>query len=1094
MMLHTYIPQDRLRALARGNSLPDRTTGTALFTDISGFTPLTEKLTHEFGVRRGIEELTRRINDVYDAMLDQVDRFDGSVVSFAGDAVTSWFDDGLGNSAQRAVDCAQALQDALKRFPDLSIKTAVCTGPVRRFAIGDANIRLLDTLAGATVARLSTAEQLAKPGDVILDSITTQALGISNLPRCLAENGEEFSILDASSEIQFKVQDQPVLPALEPMPQIDPEVLKPWILHMVYERETTGHQLLLTDLRPTTALFIRFTGIDYDNDLQAWEKLNSIVSGTQQILDIHEGALLELTIGDKGSYFYASFGATHIHENDTHRAIRAALEIREKFNGRGFPESIQIGISSGTMRVGGYGGRNRKSFSALGNGVNLAARLMMKAASGEILVSGRVQKAGEDEFAFEARPPMAIKGKSEPILVFAVQGPLQSRAIRLKEPSYTLPLIGRKNEMELIAAKLELAIRGHGQIIGITGEAGMGKSRLAAEGIRLARRRKLPGYGGACQSDGVITPYLVWIPIWNAYFNLDPATPLRKQVRAIEGELEDCCPEHVDALPLLGSVLGLPLPENDFTRSLQPSDRKAQLETVLLKILQFTAKEAGEDGTGVLLVLEDLHWIDPVSLDLLVQISRAIEHLPILIVLTYRPAEVEILHHPLALLQGLDYFTEIKLAELDTSESEQVIRAKLAHLFHEHRGIVPPILIQRITDRAQGNPFYVEELLNYMHDRGIDPHDIDSLKNLELPTSLHSLILSRIDQLASSQQLALKVASIIGRIFRFEHLHRYYPALGSEEHIKSDLKVMEKLDLTPLESPEPDLTYLFKHLITHEVGYESIAYATRMQLHGQYAAFLEAAYPDQIEILTPQLAYHYDRAGIRDKAHHYLLKSGEQAAANFANEETLAYFNRALDFIDEKTGRDRFDILMKRERVYDLLGRRREQRQDLDELFHLTSGFEDSAYLRTQLALRRAKLEFDEGNYSAAKAEAQAAIQEVTTDTQLRDRSPDLLVDALWLEARAMFFAGQAVDAKPQLDNALTLAQTHHYIRGEYNALAQLGLWHWYNGDNETAVKLLEQSLALIRQAGDIRRELDMLINLGIVKKDMYRFADSVLH
>jgi hypothetical protein len=184
---------------------------------------------------------------------------------------------------------------------------------------------------------------------------------------------------------------------------------------------------------------------------------------------------------------------------------------------------------------------------------------------------------------------MIIKGKSEPILVFAVQGPLLSRAIRLKEPSYTLPLIGRKNEMEIITAKLETAMRGHGQIIGITGEAGMGKSRLAAEGIRLARRRKFPGYGGACQSDGILTPYLVWAPIWNAYFNLDPATPLRKQVRAIEGELEDCSPEHVDALPLLGSVLGLPLPENDFTRSLQPSDRKAQLETVLVKILQFTA-------------------------------------------------------------------------------------------------------------------------------------------------------------------------------------------------------------------------------------------------------------------------------------------------------------------------------------------------------------------------------------------------------------------------------------------------------------------------------------------------------------------------
>lgn len=1092
MMLHTYLPQDRLRALARGASLPDKTSGTALFADISGFTPLTEKLTSELGVRRGIEELSRRINDVYDAMLDEVSRFGGSVVSFAGDAVTCWFDDTLGTSTQSAFACARTLQEVLKRFPDLSVKIAVCTGPVRRFAIGDPTIQLFDTLAGVTIARLSAAEQQAKPGDIVLDQPATQRLALSYLQKRSSETGDEFSILDSHSAHQIQFQDQIVYPPSEPIPLLDPELIKPWIQPMVYEREKTGHLLLLTELRPTTALFIRFTGIDYDNDLLAQEKLNAIVSGTQRILDRHEGSLLELTIGDKGSYLYASFGATHIHENDSHRAIRAALEIKGELGEGDFPESLQIGISSGTMRVGGYGGRNRKSFGAMGNGVNLAARLMMKAAPGEILVSGRVQKAGIDEFAFEARPPMAIKGRAEPILVFAVQGPLHSRAVRLKEPFYTLPLIGRKNEMDLITAKLDSAAGGRGQIIGITADAGMGKSRLAAEGIRLARRANLLGYGGACQSDGTMTPYVVWNPIWNAFFNLDPATPLRKQVRAIEGELEDCCPEHLDALPLLGSVLGLPLPENDFTRSLQPSDRKVQLETVLVKCLQYTAKEAGENGAGLLLVLEDLHWIDPVSLDLLVQIAKAVENLPILILLTYRPHEEELLHHPPAVLEGLEYFTEINLADLDPAESEQAIRAKLAQLFPEYRGSVPQILIQRITDRAQGNPFYVEELLNYMHDRGIDPHDLEALKNLELPASLHSLILSRIDHLTTSQQLALKAASIIGRVFQFDHLHGYDPSLGSADLLLADLKLLERLDLTPLESPEPDLTYLFKHLVTHEVGYESIAFATRAQLHGQYAAYLEAAHPEQMDKLTPQLAHHYEKAGIRDKAIFYLSKSGEQAAANFANEEALAYFNRGLDLIDDRTSRARFDILMKRERVYDLLGRRREQRQDLDDLDRLAGTFEDAIQLRAQLAIRRARLGIDEGDFSAAKASAQTAIQALDADPQVREGSPDLIVDALWLEGRAMFYAGQAADSKSMLEKALELARKHHYARGEYNALAQLGLWHWYKGDNNTARTLLEQSLALIRQAGDIRREQDMLINLGIVAKDMYRFADSL--
>ena len=1094
MTLHAYIPQDRLRTLARGESLPDRTEGSALFADISGFTPLTEKLTHEFGTRRGIEELSHRINSVYDAMIDEIDRFGGSVVNFAGDAVTCWFDRGIEHPSLRAAICAQALQNVLKQFPDLSIKIAICTGPVRRFAVGDPAIQMVDTLAGATIARLAAAEHQAKPGDTILDQNTTNELGIPNLTRCTSEAGEEFFILDPSKVGTAQIPSASGSPSEDKGFEMDPKLLRPWILPLVFDRETAGHAILLTELRPTTALFIRFTGIDYDDDPTARDKLDAFIQGTQQVIYRHEGALLELTIGDKGSYIYASFGATHIHENDSLRAIRSAMEIKKKFAASDTVESIQIGVSSGTMRVGGIGGRSRKSFGALGNEVNLAARLMTSAAPDEILVSRRVQKGGEAEFAFEARPPILLKGKSEPIPVFAVLGTLQHRAIRLKEPSYTLPMIGRENELNVIAKNIELVSGGMGQIIGITGEAGMGKSRLVAEGIRLARRNNMLGYGGTCQSDGTNTPYLVWHSIWNAYFNLDPAVPLRKQIRSIEGELEDCAPEHLDALPLLGAVLGLPLPENDFTRSLQPSDRKNQLETMLAKCLRFTANEYAEENSGLLLVLEDLHWIDPVSLDLLAHIAKEIVNLPVLILLTYRPPESDSDRNLLAPFHEMDQFLQLTLTELNTEESGQAIRAKLAHLFPEHRGGVPPILIQRVTERAQGNPFYVEELLNYMRDRGINPHNPESLKMLDLPVSLHSLILSRINQLTASQQLILKVASIIGRRFEFDHLYNYYPALGTLEQVKSDLHVLERLDITPLESPEPDLTYLFKHLVTHEVGYESIAFSQRAQLHGQYADFLEKTYPDRLDAFTPQLAHHYDRAGNKEKGRHYLNKAGEQAAANFANEEALAYFNRTLILSDETILRLQFDTLLRRERVYDLIGRRTEQRHDLDQLDRLANEFEDANYLRSQIALRRARLEMDEGDYQAALSYAQMAIRELNEITTPAKEKADLNVDALWLEGRAMFYAGKAAESKPLLEKALEMARSEGYARGEYNALAQLGLWYWYNGDNATARKLLEESLDLIRQAGDIRREVDILINLGIVTKDMYRFTESLAY
>ena len=1090
--LSAYLPQDRCLALRRGEALPERTSGAALFADISGFTPLTEKLTQSLGARRGIEELMQLINQVYDALIGEVDRFGGSVISFAGDAITCWFDASGGEASDRGVRCAKAMQTVMQQFPDLSVKITVSTGTVKRYAVGDPEIRLIDTLAGAPIARLATAEHLARAGEIIVDEATTNLLRFASGEFRSAETGERFLVLTPpyiKSE-EYPAQNDPA--ADTELAPLDVNLLKPWTLPVVYKKGSAGHELLLTELRPTVALFVRFIGIDYDHDEQAREKLNSVISQVQRTLERHEGTLLELIIGDKGSYVYISFGASHVHEDDARRAVRAALEIKQVLAGFDFLNSIQFGLSSGTMRVGAYGNPTRRSFGALGDEVNLAARLMTMAAPGEILMSTRVRKAVAEEFLVEARSPVAMKGKTEPVAVFAVLGMQQHRAIRLQEPAYTLPMIGRKHEMQVIEEKMALALKGQGQIIGITAEAGIGKSRLVAEGIRLAWRRNLTGYGGTCRSEGINTPYLVWQDIWSAFFDLDAGMPLRKQIRSLEGELQDRTPEQVDALPLFGAVLGLSLPDNDFTRALQPKDRKAQLETVLIECLQSAAREAAEEGSGLLLVLEDLHWIDPVSFDLLELAARAIEKLPVLILLAYRPPDTDNELHTLIRLEAFDHFTQLKLSELSAEETEQAIRTKLTQLFPERGGAVPALLIERITSRAQGNPFYVEELLNYLHDRGIDPRNEAALNALDLPTSLYSLILSRIDQLTASQQLSLKVASIIGRIFRFIDLHSYYPSLGTTEELKRDLKELERLDLTPLEAPEPELAYLFKHLVTHEVAYESLAYSTRAQLHGKYASYLESTYPERIDQLAPQLAHHFELAQDRDKARAYLFKAGVQAASNYANEEALAYFNRTLELTPEKEARGRFETLLKRERVYDLLGKRSEQRRDLAELAQLANQFDEAAFLRARVATRKAQLEIDAGDHSAARASAQEAIQELEVEPLLQPRAAEVLVDAYLLETRVLFLSGQTAEARKGLDTALSLAREHHYVRGEYKALTQLGTWNWSAGNYGAATDFLEQALNLARQAGDVRRELEILNNLGIVAKAKSRYSEAI--
>jgi class 3 adenylate cyclase len=485
MPLVAYVAQDRRSALARGESLPDRAPGAALFADISGFTPLTEKLTRQFGARRGGEELTKRVNAVYDALIRSVEAQGGSVVDFAGDAITCWLSAANPNASLRALAAAQAMQTAMSGFPDLALKVAVTSGTARRLVAGDPRIQLLDTLAGGMIARLAVAEHLARPGEVVADAATLRACGGAFAVtewRADPETGEPFAVVHAS------LRQVETMPAVAPSAEIPSETLRAWVLPAVYAREQSGLSEFLTELRPAVALFLRFGGIDYDGDDSAQEKLDSWIREVQHAAARYDGTLLQLTIGDKGSYLYVCFGAPTSHEDDARRAVQTALELREKAHTLPYLEPVQVGISRGTLRAGACGSATRRTYAALGDEVNVAARLMSVAAPGEIVVSERVQQALGERFTLIPRPPVTLKGKSGPLTVFTVISPRHRRATRLLEPEYRLPMIGRAEELVFLESKLELARQGQGQIIGITAEAGQVTPRRRSDPAGPAAR------------------------------------------------------------------------------------------------------------------------------------------------------------------------------------------------------------------------------------------------------------------------------------------------------------------------------------------------------------------------------------------------------------------------------------------------------------------------------------------------------------------------------------------------------------------------------------------------------------------------------
>ena len=1084
--LAAYLPADRLHAIAAGVQLPERATGAALFADISGFTPLTEALVLALGPQRGAEALPQQLNLVYNSLIAEVHRYGGSVLGFAGDAITCWFGEesaeapsvrtiGTGaagapaSAVHRAAAAALGMQRAMQAFAAipiegvgtvaLAVKVAVAAGPVRRFVVGDPAIQLIDVLAGATLERLATAEHQAERGEVLLDAAAAAALGEQAAIGAWREDeasGERFAVLDGLAG--------PVKPA--PWPPFDEisvpaETLRPWLLPPVYERLQAGLGEFLTELRPAVALFLRFGGIDFDNDELAALKLDAYIRWVQRVLQGYNAYMLQLTIGDKGCYLYTAFGAPIAHEDDTMRACMAALDLREPR--LEFVGAVQIGISQGRMRTGAYGAQERRTYGSLGDEVNMAARLMQHAPAGQVLVSQVARRPTGDRFAWEQLPPLQVKGKAQPVNVARLIGLEERRSFRLHEPRYQLPMVGRTAELEMAVGLLERATGGAGQILALSAEAGLGKSRLAAEIVEEARRRGFAVFAGECTSYGTSSSYLVWRSVWRGIFDLDPAAPTAEQVGALPTNLARLDPALLPRLPLLGAVLNLELPDNDLTAALVPKLRKAALETLLVDCLRARARQG-----PLLIVLEDLHWIDPLSDDLLLALGRAAAELSVLLLLAYRPPQIPQLQAPQ--VSQLSHFRELVLDSLAPTEVARLVRLKLAQRFGDDA--IPEGLAERIDQQALGNPFYVEELLNYLEDRGIDPRQSESVEQLELPPSLHSLILARIDQLSEQQKTLIKVASVIGRLFRASILWGLSPFAARRVALKADLDALSELELTPLDSPDPELTYLFKHVVTQEVAYESLPFATRALLHGQIGEVIEATYPDQIERMLDLLAYHYDRSENTAKRREYLLRAGDAARRDYANAAAIDYYQRALPLLD---GPERIATLLALGKVLELVGRLDEAEVVVREGLARAEEIPDELFAaRCRAAL--AFLRYRQSSYAEALALAEQAH---AVFQRAGDREG--MAQAIGYNAVILDRQGDYSGALTAYEASLALWRELGDQENAAHALNNMGIMLTNQGEHTRAQALQEEALALRRAAGDRWRIGASLINLGLV-------------
>ena len=1084
--LYPYIPADRQFAIARGVELPEYTTGAALFADISGFTLLTDMVVRTLGPQRGAEELPRWLNRIYDGLIADVTRYRGSVISFSGDAITCWFDDHVEISpvkdedaqlhnpaALRAIACAMSIQHTMQQFAQveipgsetvsLTIKVAVSAGSARRFLVGDPEILIIDVLAGKTLDRLAASADHAKKGEIVLDEMTVASLGEKVSLSDWRSNGDAGARFALLGSLNIAVDPDP-WPSLPPS-ALNEEQLRPWLLQPVYERLKSGMGEFLTELRPAIALFLRFGGIDYDMDTKAQSKLDAYIQAVQHILDRYSGYMLQLALGDKGCYLYASFGVPTAHEDDAVRVVSAALELRDLH--MDFITNVQIGISQGRMRTGAYGSLTRRTYGVLGDDVNLAARLMENAPPGQVLVNQNICKATNDIFSWEELAPLQVKGKPQPITALRLIAKKSHLSSVLHEPHYSLPMVGRDAELSVIGNKLDLVLHGLGQIISIVAEAGMGKSRLVAETIRMAGQRNILGYGGECQSYGTNTSYLVWQNIWRGFFGLDSTWPLAEQVVILEDQLAKIDPALLPRLPLLGAVLNLQIPDNELTSAFNAKLRKESLESLLADCLRKRNHQI-----PLLLVVEDGQWLDPLSQDLLETLGRVVENIPVMIVLAYRPGQLERSQVTL-----LPHHTEIALKDLPTNEIAELITFKLRQMYGE-QARVQAALIERISVRADGNPFYIEELLNYLHDCGIDPQQPDAFEQIDLPTSLYSLILSRIDQLSENQKTLLKVASVIGRLFRVAMLWGIYNQLGDHEQVRHELDVLSHIDLTQLDVSDPQLTYLFKHVLTQEVAYETLPFETRAMLHEHIGQYIETHYHDSLDQYINLLAFHYERTDNLPKKREYLTRAGEVAQAAYANSAAISYYQRALPLLPEE---QQITIMLKLGAVLELMGNWQAANDIYLQSEALATHLEDiescAQAQRLLGSLLRKRGEYTQAEVWLERArESYQYFDDVAGISQVMAEVGDIYrMQGKYSEARA--------DYDQSLALAAQIAEPQRRQAARAQALKGAGIVAMWHGDYPAARALNQESMDIRRQLGDIPGVAALLNNLGIIAR-----------
>lgn len=1062
--------------------------GVAIFVDLSGFTPLTDLLLQRGN--EGADILSKVINHIFEPLVHLVYQNGGFIPYFAGDAFTGLFPLSRGIMADN--DAYLRLSSAmittynplipphfgLKAHSTVDIKVGVARGLVEWGIVGHGKKSFY--FRGMPIEASAHAQTLAQKGEVVVHHSVLDGSSLSSYESPVDAGFHRFR----HSAFERGAHQNPGVARIKHLPK--QSILKQFLPAALLENGPN----LIGEFRMVVSVFIGF------GELEVHREFDEFANTVLVLANLYSGYFKEIDFGDKGGVMVVLFGLPVSYENNTYRALEFALELKkavEQFDTRE-QLKLHMGITSGKAFAGLIGGKERKQYAAAGNCVNLAARLMVQAEPGEILVDKELVR--EKQFVFQPKGSFFYKGFSDKIQTFQLLGH------RLETLAFKNKLIGRSAEIKRLTDFAKPLQEGNYAGLAIVfGEAGVGKSHLCYElKHHLDQLSGQPPQWVICQADQILKkPFNPFIYFLKRFFNQSTENSqevnsknfemhfvfFRNKYEAAPQVADESVAEYIRTKTVLAGLLGIHIKDSLWDKL----DARGRYRNTIAAISNLLFLEARV--SPLVLELEDGHWYDPDSVVLLKELLKKASHYPILFLLTSRYNE-----------EGKKQW----LIEPSVLESFQVPRLdidlnmfsrKALSIFAEEKlgGSADPSFIDLLQRTTNGNPFYLDQVLEYF----VESESLVQVegkwnlrdKNLKFSNSINAILTARIDRLSLIVKETVKAAAVIGREFEVPVLNEVMQqqAFYKKENGNTDLLLKNQInqaERVQIWQAINELRYIFKHSLLREAIYGMQLHTRLKELHQLIAEAIEKLYRDNLEERYVDLAFHYEQAENKDKTILYLEKSADYARRNFQNNSAIGYYKKLTSLLDKENPQLQASVLLRLGSVQELIGEWKECIKNYYQALELAKASKNPALVgHAHNSL---------GYFLMLRGDYQEAGEQLKVAAALYQEAgePTGNVRVLGNLGNLFFRQGTYEEAKAYFEKSIDLAIRNGKPELVSQTAANLGLTFMNLGFYEQGIRSMLKQLAYCQDAGDKQGMASIYTNLGIVYFEKGDFDEAL--